>query len=312
MTLDMVLWAREGVSNPFNANSPLRKLSNKQLIDLSVDNLQYFADNRGRFNTSTKYLNVLQDIGNGTGMQWYNAIKDFDFEGWAFGSETKNTLFAACWWCRKLLDDGKLDNAEWIHMLGCSPIVKQVVFTAIQRALRKTLKSKITLSLDSSSPIQMASVASSYVQLNSFTEDIKTWRISATPIAENLDVAKRRVDVAMPSHSPHSKVLDWADIVYRDGLYDDTRRDKLSYHLLENYNMFMFHLNGWNGNELVFGDRAKSEGEVPAVLDDAVGLIQEYFEVENVQNFESTKLKKVLLALGDKSDASNELAERAF
>ena len=297
MTLDMVLWAREGVPNPFNAKSPLRKLSNQQLIDLSVDNLKYFADNRGKFSSSTKYLNVLQDIGHGTGMQWYEAVKDFDFEGWAFGSETKNTLFAACWWCRKLLDDGKLDNAEWIHMLGCSPIIKQIIFTAIQRSLRKVLGTRITLSLDSSSPIQIASVASSYVLRNEFTSDLGTWKISSELIPENLETARRRTDVSLPDFTPHSHILDWADIIYRDGLYDDTRRDALSYFLVENLNMYMFHHNGWKAHDLVFNSRKSCD--VPPEIADAVGLVEEYFSVENVRDFESKKLQKVMQSLGD-------------
>ena len=123
-------------------------------------------------------------------------------------------MIDACKWCRRLLDEGKLEGREWIHVLGISPPVPQVIYTAIQRGLRKALNSKITVSLDSSSPIQIASVAAQLVNLNEQTTNIKDWVISATPIPENLATARKEVDVSLPSYLPHSKMLDWSDVIY--------------------------------------------------------------------------------------------------
>ena len=156
MTLDMVLWAAEEYEQPNAKKSQLRKLSVQQLIDLSVDNLRFFADNRGRGGRGTKFLSVLQDIGNGTGEAWYQAVKDFEFEGFALGSETGGML-NSLQWLRRLLNDYKLDKSEWIHTLGKSPPINSVVYTAAQRALRKALgRDDFTISLDSSSPHQLA------------------------------------------------------------------------------------------------------------------------------------------------------------
>lgn len=110
----MVLWAKN------NDSSQLHHLTTQQLIDLSVDNLRYFADNRGKQRRTTKFLSVLQDIGDGTGEAWYQAVKDFEFEGYALGSET-GRMMDSLWWLRRLLNDGKLDKAEWIHCLMKSP-----------------------------------------------------------------------------------------------------------------------------------------------------------------------------------------------
>src|SRR6056297_3195245 len=72
MTLDMPLFILKEKKSPF------RNLSAQQLIDLSVENLRYFADNRGKATgAKAKYLNVLQDVGDGTGEAWYNAVKHF-------------------------------------------------------------------------------------------------------------------------------------------------------------------------------------------------------------------------------------------
>ena len=80
VTLDMVLWAAESYNFSHTVNSQIRKLSIQQLIDLSVDNLEYFANYRGTWGKGAKILNVLQDTGDGTGDIWYNAVKDFEIE----------------------------------------------------------------------------------------------------------------------------------------------------------------------------------------------------------------------------------------
>jgi hypothetical protein len=101
MTLDMPLWV---LNNPKAASSPFAKLSADQLIELSYENLKYFADNRGKATgAKAKFLNVLQDAGDGTGEAWYQRVKDFDFEGWAFGGDTKNGIEPLLKWVRRLL-----------------------------------------------------------------------------------------------------------------------------------------------------------------------------------------------------------------
>ena len=108
MTLDMVLWAAETNARPNAKKSQLRKLSVQQLIDLSVDNLRYFADNRGQGKRNTKFLNVIQDTGNGSGEAWYKAVKDFEFEGFALGNE-HDGMMGSIRWLNRLLDDYHLE-----------------------------------------------------------------------------------------------------------------------------------------------------------------------------------------------------------
>ena len=125
VTLDMVLWAAESYNFSHTVNSQIRKLSIQQLIDLSVDNLEYFANYRGTWGKGAKILNVLQDTGDGTGDIWYNAVKDFDFEGWALGSNTSK-IFDSIKWLRRLLEDKKLEKTELVHILQKSPPFKSI------------------------------------------------------------------------------------------------------------------------------------------------------------------------------------------
>lgn len=160
MTLDMPLWARDPDallgSNDKPSSSQLRNLEVEQLIQLSVDNLIFFSDNRGRNHSKgTKFLSVLQGLDEASTDLWYNAVKGFEFEGWAFAGEPArlpNTMKLL----RKMLDENKLDKTEWVHVLQNSPPIMTALYTAIQRSLSKAVGHKITLSCDSSSPHQAA------------------------------------------------------------------------------------------------------------------------------------------------------------
>lgn len=140
--------------------------------------MRYFTDKRGAATSArASYLNVLHDAGEGTGEAWYAAFKDFDFEGWAFGGETKGGLEPVLKWIRILRDDKKLDKAEWLHVLMASPLKHAVYLKAIQRILRKQLGNDIRVSYDSSSPFQSAGVRQKISQVPTLTKSLRTWGI---------------------------------------------------------------------------------------------------------------------------------------
>jgi flagellar hook protein FlgE len=181
MTLDMPLFILKEKKSPF------RNLSADQLIELSYENLKYFADNRGKATgAKAKFLNVLQDAGDGTGEAWYKRVKDFDFEGWAFGGDTKNGIEPLLKWVRRLPDDGKLNSkTEWLHVLMMSPPANSVLLTALQKRLREILGNTITVSYDSSSPFQTSGISQKIAVLPQLTDDIKTWRIKNIQYPQN-------------------------------------------------------------------------------------------------------------------------------
>ena len=285
MTLDMVLWAAEEYEQPNAKKSQLRKLSVQQLIDLSVDNLRYFADNRGRGSRSTKFLSVLQDIGNGTGEAWYQAVKDFEFEGFALGSETGG-LLNSMWWLRRLLNDGKLDKSEWIHTLGKSPPINSVVYTAAQRALRKALgRDDFTISLDSSSPHQLAGKQKKLVVPPNFTSDRKTWKVKGWTMPQDIRIARNEKHMPFPFSSPLSKYLTINDLMAHDIDDSDYFTDTWAEQMLVNHNIYTYHRYSIDACDLVFGDK-QDYSRVPAPLLEIVELIERYFEAEEVGDIE--------------------------
>lgn len=276
MTLDMPLW----ILNEPKAKkaSPFAKLSAQQLIDLSVENLRYFADNRGKATgAKAKYLNVLQDAGDGTGEAWYDAVKHFDFEGWAFGGDTKNGIEPLLKWVRRLLDDGKLDKCEWIHILMASPPESAVYLTAIKRALRKaTGNETLQVSYDSSSPFQLSGIYQQIAKLPELTSDYKTWRIPAVDYPQSpkytsetdiryLDDIASPITSAISINDFHAKRSGWEVKFF----------DTFSHQLLTNHNMYIYHRAAVDACDLVFNDELRDETRIPKQVQAGLARIDE-------------------------------------
>jgi len=267
MTLDMPLWILN--EKKAQKSSPFAKLSAQQLIDLSVENLRYFADNRGKATGSkAKYLNVLQDAGNGTGEAWYNAVKDFDFEGWAFGGDTKNGIEPVLKWMRRLLDDGKLDKCEWVHILMASPPESAVYFTAIQRALRKaTGNEKLQISFDSSSPFQLSGIYQKIAKLPELTADIKSWRIQSVDYPQSPTYASDTdIRYLQDIQSPITRAISINDFHAKRTGWEVKFFDTFSQQLLTNHNMYIYHRAAIEACNLVFDVENRGDNRIPIIV----------------------------------------------
>jgi hypothetical protein len=75
MTIDMPLWARD----PTKSNTPFHQCSPEQLIQLTVENLQFIDSHRQH---QTKWLNVLQGTDMAAIKQWWDAVKWFKGGGY--------------------------------------------------------------------------------------------------------------------------------------------------------------------------------------------------------------------------------------
>lgn len=238
MTLDIPLFIlKEG-------RSPFRNLSADQLIELTHENLKYFADNRGKASgAKAKFLNVLQDVGDGTGEAWYKRVKDFDFEGWAFGGDTKSGIEPLLKWVRRLLDDDKLNSkTEWLHVLMMSPPVNSVLLTALQRRLRELLGNNITVSYDSSSPFQNSGISQKIAVLPELSDDEKSWRIKSVPYPQHPKY-KSKTDIRYLDdiESPITKLVSINDFHAKHGPMETKFLDTLAQHLLTNHNIYVYH-----------------------------------------------------------------------
>ncbi|XAT57441.1 hypothetical protein GN241_08710 [Rhodobacteraceae bacterium IMCC1335] len=292
MTLDMVMWG----SKQFDAQSksPVRNLSVQQLIDLTVENLKYIDSQRDVGNEhKTKWLNVTQCIGKvdgvNSGLHWYNAVKDFDFEGWAFGGGTAFHLHQLLRWTRKIIEDGKFENREWIHILMKSPPYTSILYTAIQNKINELCNTDIRISYDSSSASQIVGKQYSLFNYEELTSDISTWSNSSTKIDArlNTDILSHSTIEPLPSWHPLSTLINHNDFFYDDGeLHKSLWFDTASYELARNYNMYVQHRRAIDACDLYFDSELQNHSRIPSLLIQLIEYCNEYLTCENPNSFE--------------------------
>lgn len=241
---------------------PLHGIRNiQEAITATHINNEYFINNRSG---KCKFLNVLQGTNHKESDEWYQEMKkycdpnvypDNHFNGWAFGGQTKVDIHLTL---RRMVDiiyDGLLQEGkhDLIHCLGVSILEYAVLFTDIQKAIRKYHNPKLQITFDCASPFFSAAKGLMYNQ-NSF-EHHKKWTYSMEKTAENKIYAtdnRKYSDACLQdkvhkvfTDSPITDKLLIKDICYRGqgfigqhGKETKTSWDTLSYTLVQAHNVY--------------------------------------------------------------------------
>jgi len=225
-------------------------------------NNQYFIQNR---TGECKFLNVLQGRSHQQSDDWYAAMKDYcdpkvypktHFNGWAMGGQTKIDISLFLKRVIHIIHDGLLEEGthDWIHCLGTSILEWAVLFSDVQRAIRKYHNPKLTISFDCASPFFGAAKGLCYN--NTFIEHGKKWTYTMEKTAENKAFAtdtRKYKDAVLAegihkvfTDSPVTDKLVLKDMCYRGqgflgqhGKETKTSWDTLSYTLLQGHNVYM-------------------------------------------------------------------------
>jgi hypothetical protein len=255
----------------------------EQAISATHINNEYFIKNR---NGNCKFLNVLQGRTHTDSDTWYDEMKkycdpniypDNHFNGWAFGGQTKIDVHLML---RRMVDiiyDGLLQEGkhDLIHCLGVSILEYAVLFTDIQKAIRKNHNPKLQITFDCASPFFSAAKGLAY--FNNNIEHEKKWSYSMEKTAENKDYAtdnRKFKDGVLAdgihkvfTDSPITDKLLMKDLCYRGhgfiGQHNKetkTSWDTLSYTLLQSHNVYQHMLAVQEAN------RKYETGVIPAML----------------------------------------------
>lgn len=284
MTIDMPIWAREGR----NRSTPFHKCSVEQLIELTVLNLEYIKHNStGR----TKWLNVVQGTHEeGATEKWWDAVKDYDFEGWALAgtagwrgglaSMLKSTL--------AIRDQGGFEKTSWMHVLGTNQAVWGVLLTAVQRGIRASGNIQFVVSYDSASPFQAGAKYQQVIRAPLFTRDASTWTFKATDAPVSPVYAGSKLH--FPYASPLGEVLELGQLNVRGGEFEGVPVDAVGNAMLTNHNLYIYIRSLLEANELAFMNKSEADKAVPQSLLDVCDLIGDLFATKRWQ----PKLKRNL------------------
>ena len=204
-------------------------------------NNEYFMANRkGVKNGGTKFLNVLQGSNHQEAHQWYDMMKgycdpalypDTHFDGWAMGGQNMcdvdlvlRRLVALRY--DNLLQEGKHD---WMHFLGTSKLEWAVLLTVLQRAVRKYVNPKFTISFDCASPFLATANGQVYHHID--LPHNKKWCYRMAPSIDDKKYAndtRSFRDVALTDYIDHFKHFDESPVsarcqikdicIYNDGI----------------------------------------------------------------------------------------------
>ncbi len=238
------------------------KISNLQdAIKATHINNEYFIQHR---NGSCKFLNVMQGLTHEDSDNWYEEMKkycdpnvypDNHFNGWAFGGQNKIDVDLMLRRLVGIIHDGLLVEGkhDLLHCLGVSIMEYAVLFSDIQRAIRKYHNPNFKITFDCASPFFSAAKGLAY--FNTTIEDNRKWAYSMTKTAENKNYAtdSRKFRDAVLQDGIHTVFTDSPitnrmlirDLCYRghgfinnQGKETKTSWDTLSYTLLQAHNVY--------------------------------------------------------------------------
>lgn len=152
----------------------------------SLHNLDYFIENRRP--GKTNLLNVLQGRTERESKVWYDAVKGYPLEGWAFAGAHQSAFSMTMARLLDMYDDGFLPKAKWIHFLGISTLEPAYLFTTLLRCLRR-YNPEIGISFDTSSPFLSAANFNMYA---SFRFDKHGCALISAPFAEHASTGDTR------------------------------------------------------------------------------------------------------------------------
>jgi hypothetical protein len=233
----------------------------EEAITATHINNEYFVANRdGR----CKFLNVLQGRNHKQSDDWYEEMKkycdtnvygDKAFNGWAFGGQNKIDIHLMLKRLVGIIHDGYLEEGkqDLIHCLGTSIMEYAVLFTDIQKAIRKHHNPKLQITFDCASPFFAAAKGLAYNN-NTFEHNTK-WTYAMEKTAENKKYAtdtRKFSDGCLEdkvhkvfADSPVTDKLLMKDICYRGqgflgqhGKETKTSWDTLSYTLIQAHNVY--------------------------------------------------------------------------
>ena len=117
-------------------NDPKSQFQTYRLcLDTTIESLRYFRQHRS--NSEIVFLNVLQGRDPDEAEHWYNTVKDYRFEGWAFAGDTCRDLASVLRRLILMREEDRLDKESRIHFLGTSQLEIACLLTTLQEALRR-------------------------------------------------------------------------------------------------------------------------------------------------------------------------------
>jgi hypothetical protein len=223
MVLDIPTWI---ISNEKAIESS--KISTlKEAVDATKYNNEYFIKNRkGVKEGGCKFLNVLQGDNHQNAEEWYQIMKDYSdpkkypgrhFDGWGMGGQNMCDVHLILKRLVALRHDNLLQEGthDWMHFLGTSKLEWALLLTDIQRAIRRYINPRFTISFDCASPFLATANGQMYYSID--LDHNSKWSYKMAPSADDKKYA--------------TDSRSFKDALLQDGIYNRFEESPISKHL---------------------------------------------------------------------------------
>jgi hypothetical protein len=202
----------------------------KDCLNATLEHLDFFQ--KHRVPGKIRLLNVLQGNTTAESDAWYNAVKKYDFEGWAFAGLLRHNAFNFCRRIIQMAGENQIQNKSWIHVLGTCELDTAVLLTAFQRAINKYLNPDLRISFDTSSPFRNLRWGNVYT-IPQFDKKRMTMPTRSVPDAHGLVGS----DIRWPWPSPLGDRMTLEDFCVQKSPTATSYRDTQSNHYLAHHNL---------------------------------------------------------------------------
>jgi hypothetical protein len=231
-----------------------------------------------------KWFNVVHGITVEEIEYWWDAVKQFKFEGWALagGTGADGGIHQMLYTILRMREDHAFDEGRTsLHVLGVSTLKWAVFFTAIQNALRDQY-GDFNVTFDSSSPFLIACEQNKAYISPELSDTLSSWGISAAKVEQGY--AHRGSTESFPySTSPIGKLLTLGDLNVKGNETAKIHFDTMSRYLIANHNVWVLLDAIERANKAAFED--SSQKRVPEKISKCIRLIQEAFKASDWRGF---------------------------
>lgn len=232
-------WLEANVDWAMTLDVPTRAVQNpksgyktfQECLRETLKNLDYFQRHRNH-DAPTKFLNVLQGETIQQADKWFDAVKGYEFEGWAFAGKHRFSLRNMCKRIIQMADQRLIQDRDWIHILGTNRITQALGFTALQRAINKHINENLRISYDTSSPFQLTGRWHSVYSLPNINHQQAVLQTSIAP--DGFEYVGSGIPFPWPS--PVGDQILCGDICVKEAAFERTFWDALSLALMINHN----------------------------------------------------------------------------
>lgn len=207
-----------------------RYKSTAECLSATLDHLNFFSDNRA--SKELKLLNVLQGNDADEADAWYDAVKSYEFEGWAFAGKLRHNIYHLLRRILIMAKENRLQDKAWVHVLGTCELETAVLLTALQRSINRHINPNLRISFDTSSPFRLIATKQIYTIPNLSNQRMTMPSRRAPDHVDYIDC-----DLPWPWPSPLGNLMTMADICVSRPVTARGYHDTLSHYLMIHHNL---------------------------------------------------------------------------